>query len=88
MTDLGPTHPNYIPSSILSKKIKKYHDSAKTLLPELKKYDWLLIEIDNEQPFQNAFKDVYSKTEPTVIHVRSGGSSNELRKEIVNNLID
>jgi hypothetical protein len=39
-------------------------------------------EIDSEQTFENAFKQLSAIIEPTVIHIRSGGSSNELRKEI------
>ena len=36
MLDLGTDHPNYLPSAILSKKIKKFHASAATLIPFLK----------------------------------------------------
>lgn len=36
MLSLGKENPNYLPSSILSKKIKNFHDSAATLLPFLK----------------------------------------------------
>lgn len=35
MLELGRDHPSYLPSSILSKKIKKYHDQSGTLLPYL-----------------------------------------------------
>lgn len=36
MLEMGRDHPNYLPSSILSKKIKKFHSSAATLIPFLK----------------------------------------------------
>lgn len=86
MTSLGKDHPNYLPSSILSKKIKRFHDSAVKLIPYLKGLPSGLFEIDTEQNFTNAFKDLCKFIEPVVIHVRSGGSSNELRKEIVERL--
>jgi hypothetical protein len=35
MLEIGSTNANYLPSSILSKKIKKFHDSAASLLPFL-----------------------------------------------------
>ncbi len=85
MLDLGTSHPNYIPSSLLSKRIKDFHQQTPTLIPFLKK-ETQFYEINAEQTFDNAFKDLCKTIEPTVIHVRSGGSSNELRKEIVQKL--
>jgi hypothetical protein len=85
MVDLGKNHPNYLPSAILSKKIKKFHDSAVTLLPYLKQ-NTSFHEINTEQTFTNTFKDICKVVEPTVIHIRSGGSNNELRKDIVDEL--
>jgi adenylate kinase family enzyme len=85
MIALGKEHPNYLPSSILSKKIKKFHDNAVRLLPYLRS-SCNLFEVDTEQTFVNSFKELCSFVEPTVLHVRSGGSSNELRKEIVERL--
>ena len=43
-------------------------------------------EIDAEQPFNTAFKTLSSIIEPFVVHVRSGSSSNEVRKQIVESL--
>ena len=85
MIELGKDHPNYLPSSILSKKIKKFHDNAAKLLPYLRK-ETKFNEIDSEQTFNNSFKAICQVIEPTVIHIRSGGSSNELRKAIIENL--
>ena len=42
--------------------------------------------ISTEGTFQKSFKDLSKTIEPVVIHVRSGNSSNELRKEIVEQL--
>lgn len=36
MIELGKCHPDYIPSSILSKLIKEFHEQAPTLLPYLR----------------------------------------------------
>lgn len=44
-------------------------------------------EIDSEQAFDKAFQDLSKLVEPVVVHVRVGGSSNELRSEIVTKLV-
>lgn len=60
MLDLGKESPSYLPSSILSKKIKKFHDNAATLLPYLSNLSNgngpVLLEVDAEQTFNNALK--------------------------------
>ena len=71
MLDLGTTHLNYLPSSILSKKIKKFHESAKTLLPFLRG-STNFHEINSEQTFNNSLKDLCKTIEPVVVHVRTG----------------
>lgn len=53
--DMGRENPGYLPSSILSKKIKKYHDQSASLLPYLRDLG-LLNEVDSEQTFANAFR--------------------------------
>jgi hypothetical protein len=85
MISLGKDHPSYLPSSILSKKIKRFHDSAVKLIPYLQGII-ATYEVDTESTFANSFKQLCSFVEPIVLHVRSGGSSNELRKEIVERL--
>lgn len=84
MIDLGENHPNYVSSSILSKKIKKYHDDCAELLPFLKSSS-NLIEIDTNQPLDKSMEEVYRNVEPLVIHIRAGASP-ELRNEIVEKL--
>jgi hypothetical protein len=37
MIDLGEDHPNYVPSAILSKRIKEFHTNAVELIPFLTK---------------------------------------------------
>lgn len=82
MLEFGKDHPSYLPSAILSKKIKKFHDQAKTLLPFLKG-NTNFHEINSEQTFNNSFKDLYKTIEPIVVHVRSGAESIDLRKNII-----
>ena len=84
MIDLGQDHPNYVSSSILSKKIKKYHDDCAELLPFLKSSS-NLIEIDTDQELDKSLEEVYKNVEPLVIHIRPG-SSIELRNEMVDKL--
>jgi hypothetical protein len=45
MIEMGKNHANYLPSSILSKKIKKFHDSG--VVNFLKTYS-MFNQIDNE----------------------------------------
>ena len=84
MIDLGQDHPNYVSSSILSKKIKKYHDDCAELLPFLKSSS-NLIEIDTDQELDKSLEEVYKNVEPLVIHIRPGASI-ELRNEMVEKL--
>jgi hypothetical protein len=72
MIEMGKDHPNYLPSAILSKKIKKFHDNAVALLPYLRSAT-SFNEIDSEQTFNNAFKAVSKVVEPIVVHIRSNG---------------
>jgi hypothetical protein len=46
-----------------------------------------LNEIDSEQAFDKSFKELAKLIEPVIVHVRVGGSSNELRSEIVTKLV-
>lgn len=73
MIDLGQGHPNYVCSSILSKKMKKYHDDCAELLPFLKSSS-NLIDINTDQPLDKSMEEVYKNVEPLVIHIRPGAS--------------
>jgi hypothetical protein len=85
MLSLGNDHPNYLPSSVLSKKIKTFHDNAVKLLPFLQA-NTSFHEIDTEQIYSNTFKQVCKIIEPIVIHIRAGGSINDFRKSMVEKL--
>lgn len=87
MTNLGEDHPNYLPSALLSKKIKYFHDNMPSLLPFLKE-STNFHEINGEQSLEQSLKEVCNHIEPVVIHVRAGTQSNDLRKEIVQKLTD
>ena len=57
------------------------------MLPFLKQYTNYL-EIDAENNFSKVIEEVNKLFEPTVIHIRPGANSNELRKEITERLVD
>jgi len=64
---------NYLPSSLLSKKIGQYNENLKELLPFLKA-NTETVEVSSEGSFVNSFKQICASIEPTVISVRSSGS--------------
>jgi adenylate kinase family enzyme len=76
MIDLGEDHPQYVCSSILSKKIKKFHDHAADLLPFLKEHT-NFTEVVTDQELEKSVDTIYRFTEPCVINIR-GGSKLEL----------
>jgi len=39
MLDIGSSNPNYIPSALLSKRIKEFHSQAPSLIAFLKKHN-------------------------------------------------
>jgi len=82
MIDLGENHPLYVPSSILSKKIKQFHDHAATLMPFLKA-NTNFIEISTDQELAKACEALYRHTEPCVISIREGKKEG-LQAEITN----
>jgi len=73
MFALGELHANYIPSSILAKKIQCYNERSKKLIPFLQKSCRTHV-IDSEQQFSQTKKTLCSFVEPTIVHVRSSGS--------------
>ena len=77
---------DYLNSGTLSQKVKEYNEQATTLVPFLKaqcKYNV----ISTEKTLNNSLDDIYKVLEPEVIHIRPGASSNELRKEITDQLV-
>jgi len=85
MLELGREHPNYLPSSLLSKRIQQFHQSMTTVAPYLKQVS-RFHEVNSELSFDNTFQELTALVAPVIVHVRAGNSSNELRKEIVQRL--
>ncbi len=73
MIAVGETHPNYLPSSILSKKIRIYNERYVALLPFLRA-ETNIKEINTELPLTTCFKEICSHVEPIVLTITSSGS--------------
>lgn len=78
---------SYQASAILSKRIRQYNENAKKLMPYLEASTNLRC-VNTEQNFDQAFKQVCSFVEPTVLLVRPGGGSNayDSRSDIIRTL--
>lgn len=87
LLEISPESPSYLPSSILAKQVKRFHDQAATLLPYLRA-NTSFREIDAERALPAVLKDASSAIEPIVIHIRTGGNApaNDLRKKIIDEL--
>ena len=84
---LGESHPDYVSSGILSQKIKDFNSAAKDLLPFLKEQvGSAFAEINTQRLFTQAIEDVRKLYEPCVIHIRPGPDTNDLKKEITEQL--
>lgn len=71
MLTLGKDSPSYLPSALLSKKIRMFNEHATKLLPFLRANS-NLVEVDTgAQSFEHSFKEICQAVEPTVLHVRS-----------------
>ena len=87
MDNLGESNPGYISSPILSQKIKEYHNCAKELMPYLRA-NTSFLEVDTQQPFAHMMtNEINKQIEPTIVHIRPGANSNDLKKEITENLV-
>jgi|LauGreDrversion4_2_1035121.scaffolds.fasta_scaffold93035_1 hypothetical protein len=78
MIALGPNHQSYLPSSVLSQRIRVYNERLVELLPFLREQTNLK-EINTELPMETSFKEMCLAVEPTILAVRSSGT------EIANN---
>lgn len=85
MITLGKSHPGYVSSAILSKKIKKFHDQSPTLIPLLQERTQFH-EIDCDQEVKKVQDQINSIIEPTIIHIRAG-TNNDLKKEMIQKLV-
>jgi hypothetical protein len=73
MIQVGADSDNYEASTILAKKIRQYNEDGKKLMPFLEKNTNLRV-VDAEQSVSQAFAQICSYVEPTILHVRIGGS--------------
>lgn len=65
--------------------IKIYYDNSNEILPFLKTAT-NFFEVRTDQLIDKTMNEIYQQIEPTIIHVRPGGGSNDLRQEIVDKL--
>lgn len=87
MIDLGEDHPQYVASSILSKRIKEFHENSVQLMPFLKK-NTCCSEIRTDQDIHNSLNEIFRHLNPTIINVRFGkkaGLSDEIISNLANN---
>ena len=89
MIALGQKHPSYLPSSVLSQKIRDFNERNIELLPFLREETHLRV-VNTEQSLASSFKEMCSHVEPTIITVRSSGSdlANDEKSNIMNILAD
>jgi len=84
MIQHGQNEAGYIPSSVLSQKIKKYNDACVELIPLLRQIT-NMHEINTETTFRESCKEMSKHVEPTIVHVRSGAS--EQSKHVRNHIV-
>lgn len=87
LLEAGADSPGYLPSTLLAKEARRFHDQAAALLPYLREAT-RFNELDAEVSLPQVLKSLYQLVEPTVIHIRTGGNSaaNDLRKQIIEEL--
>ena len=88
MISLGEKHSGYLPSTILSKKIKLFNERCVSLLPYLRS-SCSLHEICTEKTFDTALQQICKVVEPVIVHVRNGLSeaSREQNRQIEQELV-
>lgn len=82
----GENSPGYIPSATLSSMIADYNKNAEEIVPFMKQVTQVH-EICSERPTEIVFNELCRVVEPVVVRVRSGLENEDLRTEIVNNLV-
>jgi adenylate kinase family enzyme len=82
---IEPDSAEFVASGTLSQKIMQYNNSAAKLVPYLEKQP-NFCKLNAERTVESILSDMYTALEPTVIHIRPGAASNELRKQITDEL--
>ena len=75
MTQMSQGDDSYQASAILSKRIRKYNENAQKLMPYLKANTNFRV-VNTEQTRDQAFDQLCSYVEPTILLVRPGGDEN------------
>ena len=89
MISLGENHASYLPSTLLSKKVKIFNEQCVALLPYLRSA-CSLQEICTEKSFDTSLQQMCKVIEPTIVHCRNGLSdaSREQHKKIEEELVN
>ena len=82
---IDQTSAEFVCSGTLSQKIKEYNNNAQKLVPYLLK-NTNCAKINAERTVESIICDFYKHLEPTIVHIRPGASSNDLRKQITDEL--
>ncbi len=83
MLNIGKTSPQYLPSPILSKKIRLFNDHAVKLLPFLKQTT-KFVELDtSSQTAEKSFQDICKVVEPTILHIRSYAEGSNSEQDVL-----
>ena len=80
----GKGQPGWVPSAVLSKMIRKFHDQSPTLQPFLRELPGYH-EIDAEYNGDHVFGEINDLIQPTIIHIRVG-SNQALKTEMTDEL--
>lgn len=71
---------SYQASAILSKRIRQYNENAQRLMPYLKSATNMKC-VSTEQNFDQAFSQLSSSVEPTLLLIRPGGNDDSYEKK-------
>jgi hypothetical protein len=77
MLETSKDSPEYLPSAILSKKIRNFNEQGAKLLPLLKSTSNFLELDTSSQTFAQSFKDLCAAVEPTVLNIISHGEGED-----------
>jgi adenylate kinase family enzyme len=77
MLNTSKDSPEYLPSAILSKKIRIFNENGVKLLPLLKSTTNFLEMDTSNQTFEKSFKDICAAVEPTVLNLISHGEGED-----------
>jgi len=77
MLETSKDSKDYLPSAILSKKIRNFNEQGVKLLPLLKSTTKFLELDTSSQTFAQSFKDICAAVEPTILNIISHGEGED-----------